>query len=398
MFGFTNFYGFFSGFTFRSLSRYSYYDNAVQSSPTETSDPLSGSRVEDRQPAITETAPSTDESTQPKDTIELSNTSPDAPVKDAPVVYTPETVAGNAPQTPTPSAEEPSEDPNGGLTAVETSTKAKFNLNMIFNLSEFEQTLATFAEDAEDGQVNIADYTELNIGLHSDLKMKVHQRELYKVEEGMEGAPSELRYREKGRFTGLGAALLKSRDFEAGLFYKESLKTRFNLTQSYEDGFLRVSRKMSLKYTQDFRFSLRSLNLYNTQAGALDQSGNLSNYLSSAEALVDSPQTSGDLLNRFFETVQGYLDGAEEQLVGKIESFFDSMADQMGLDSSIFETARDTLVSSIESFFDRVDSAVGSATARYIPSSEQPELPAPQVIPDPAQPELQEEAVAAAEA
>ena len=395
MFGSINIFGFLSGYTFNSSSRSSLntkYDD-------QPLDILSKTQVQDKPSLPAETTAPVEENTPPQDTIELSNTVPETEAKEAPVVYTPEMIAENAPETPAPAAEDPPDEPESGMTAIKSKINAQFNMNMIFSLSQFEQTLATFAEDAEDGKVNTASYSDMNIGLHTDLRANAHIRETFKVEEGMEGAPSELRYREKGRFSSLGAALVKSRGFEAGMFYKESLKTKFRLKQSYDDGFLRVSRKMSLKYTQDFRLNLRSLEMYNTQAQKLDQSGNLNSYLNSAEALVDSPQSSGDLINQFFDTVNGYLDGAEEQLIGKIESFFDSMASELGLANDFLDTARETMINGVESFFDRVQTAVGSVTDRYITASEEPDLPEP--LPEvfaPDTPEIEQEAVALAEA
>ncbi|MEE9554913.1 MAG: hypothetical protein V3W18_11500 [candidate division Zixibacteria bacterium] len=395
MFGTYNIFSFFSGFTFSSLSRLShnsrYYDQ-----PTSL---LTNNQV-DQQPSLpTEIVPPIEEETPPQDTIELSNTEPKTPTEESPVVYTPEMIEQNALETPAPVVEETPDEPANSLVAIKTKINAQFNMNMIFDLSAFEQTLMTFAEDAEDGQVNIASYTDLNIGLHTDLHARAHIRETFQVEEGMEGASSELKYKEKGRFSSLGAALLKSRGLEAGMFYKESLKTKFRLRQSYDDGFLRVSRKMALKYSQDFRLNLRSINMYNTQAETLDQSGNLDNYLTSAEALVDSPQSSSNLINQFFETVEGYLDGAEDQLIDKIESFFDTMASELGMDSGILASSREALIGSVESFFDRVETAVSSVTARYIPNSDEPELPEPPPeVSAPVEPDIQQEMMATAEA
>ncbi len=394
MIGATNLFSFLSRFTFSSLSRLS-HDSRYYDQPTSL---LSNKQVNEQQSLPAETTAPIEEETPPQDTIELSNTDPKTPTDESPVVYTPEIIAENAPEAPATAVDEIPEEPESGMVAIKTKINAQFNMNMIFDLSAFEQTIMTFAEDAADGQVDIMSYTDLNIGLHTDLHARAHIRETFQVEEGMEGASSELKYREKGRFSSMGAALLKSRGFEAGMFYKESLKTKFRLHQEYKDGFLRVSRKMALKYTQDFRLNLRSMNMYNTQAETLDQSGNLDNYLTSAEAIIDSPQLSGNLINQFFEAVEGYLDGAEDQLIAKIESFFDSMASELGVGSGLLESSREILIDSVESFFDRVETAVSAVTARYMPDSVEVEFAEPpQEIPDPIEPELQQETMATVE-
>jgi len=400
MFGMNNLFSFFSGFTFRSLSRFSFHSTDTKPASTETPTTLSGSQV-DTQPAAKPDATAAPEVVEPpKDTIELSQPQPDAPVDQPPATYSPDTIAQKTPADETPApAEQPDqpevvEEPSNDPVLVASRTRAKFNLNMIFNLSQFEQTVSAFAEDAQDGQVNIADYTDLNIGLHTKLKMKVSQKEYYQLAEGTEGTPAELKYRERGRLFGLSSALLKSRGFEAAAFYRESMRASYKMNQEFEDGFLRVSRKLAMRYTQDFHLNLRSMNLYNTQAQAMDQTGDLNNYLNSTEALVDSQQASGDLLNQFFDTVQGYLDGAEEQLIDKVNNFFDAMAGEMGLDSSMFDIARDTMISSIEGFFGRIDSAVSNVTAKYMPQPEAPvEIPPP---PDTPAPELEQATEAAA--
>lgn len=391
MIGTSSLFSFISGFTFSSLSRLSHNSRYHE----QPSSPLTNTQVNQQPSLPTGPVAPIEEETPPQDTIELSNTDPKTLAEETSVVYTPEIIAENAPETTATAVDEIPDELQSGLVAIKTKMNAQFNMNMIFDLSAFEQTLMTFAEDAEDGQVDIMSYTDLNIGLHTDLHARAHIRETFLVEEGMEGASSDLKYREKGRFTSMGAALLKSRGFEAGMFYKESLKTKFRLHQEYNDGFLRVSRKMALKYTQDFRLNLRSMNMYNTQAETLDQSGNLDNYLTSAEAIIDSPQSSGNLINQFFEAVEGYLGGAEDQLIDKIENFFDSMASELGIGSGLLESSREALIDSVESFFDRVETAVSAVTARYVPDSDEVELAEPpQEIPEPMEPELQQETMA----
>jgi hypothetical protein len=128
------------------------------------------------------------------------------------------------------------------------------------------------------------------------------------------------------------------------------------------------------------------MNQFNSQAETLDQTGELQPYLNTTEALVDSPQTSGELIGQFFDTVGSYLDGAEGKLLEKINGFFDKLASEMGIDSSLLSGAKETLVSNITGFFDRVDQAISSVQASYIPQQPQPEVIAP--LPDtPANPE-----------
>lgn len=337
---------------------------------------------------------------KPTDKIEISPTNSDQ-TQTAKATYTPEIVKANAEEaglttTPattekTPAEETPAAEPEVQNKLVSSKSMAKLNLKMAFSMSDFQSVVTAFAEDAKDGQIDTTTYSNLNIGLHTELDAKAIIKEKYQSADGQDLAGQALNGREKLKYDNLEASLAKSRGFEAASFYRESLRTNFRIHQNYRDGFLNVARKLSMRYTQDFGMNLRTMSQFNSQAESLDQTGQLQSYLGSAEALVDSPQTSGELINKFFETVESYLDGAEDKLIEKINAFFDNLASEMGIDSEILNAAKETMVSSISNFFDQVEQAINLVQSRYIAPQPEPAVitpsPNPITVPTP-KPEL----------
>ncbi len=371
MFGYVNLFSFFSRYTFHSLSRYNFSPAGEYQSPGLT-DRGSPDAIEDQASGLIRAVQPAGELEAPVDSIELSNDNPDIASGQPPVIYSPEMiVADSSPEESEIQPENEAAETGNDTLLARIKSQARLNLNMIFNLAEFTQTVAAFAEDAEDGEINAVTYSDLTIGLHADLKAKAFIKEDYRVVEG-EPLPTA-HSKQWSRFNRLEATLMRSRGFEAAAFYRESLNTSQKLRQTYSNGFLRVARKLSMRYTQDFQLNLRALNLYNNQAQSLDQTGDIGAYLGNVETLADSPDTPGDLIGQFFETVQSYLDGAEDKLIEKIDTFFENLAAGMGVDTSFLDGARESLISSIDSFFDRVDQAVGSIESRYIESPEEPE-------------------------
>ncbi len=373
MFGYVNLFSFFSRYTFHNLSRYNFSPAGDYRSPGLT-DGASPDAIEDRASGQTEAVQPVGELETPVDSIELSNDIPEIASGQPPATYSPKMILADSPpeESEIQPENEAAESGNDTLLA-RIKSQARLNLDMIFNLAEFTQTVAAFAEDAEDGEINAISYSDLSISLHTDLKAKAFIKEDYRVVEG-EPLPTA-HSKQWSRFNQLEATLMRSRGFEAAAFYRESLNTSQKLRQTYSNGFLRVARKLSMRYTQDFQLNLRALNLYNDQAQVLDQTDDIEAYLGNVEIMADSPDTPGDLIGDFFETVQSYLDGAEDKLIEKIDTFFENLAAEMGVDSSLLDNARETMLSSINNFFDEVDNAVGSVKSNYITAPEEPELP-----------------------
>jgi len=275
----------------------------------------------------------------------------------------------------------PADESQVQQTPVEKKWLSLIDLNMRFNLVEFEKTLKGVLQDAEDGEIDEASLTKIALGLHVDLKARARVDEVYQSAETADAQINEIA-RTKIRARQALRAMVQTRDFEARMFYKESLKSSSTMKRQAVDGFLRVSRKLTMRYSQDFSLRLSSLRLFNSQAQALDQSGDAGAYVNSTENLVDNPQTSGDLIGKFFEAVQGYLDNSKSMISEKIDQFFNNLADELGLDDQLLQGVRDSLLANVNAFFDRVDSAMAAVTDKYVLPTPAPEPAAP--LPEPA--------------
>lgn len=331
--------------------------------------------------------------TVPKDRIELSNAKTPTPKIATPVTYSPEKAKTSKDKAESKDKEQTTDEAQPQNQLLKTKAMAKLDLKMAFSLSDFQQLVTAVAEDAQDGELDTATYSNLNLGFRADLNAQALVKETYKTVEGQDGVTDAQNYKDKVKYNNFETSMVKSRGFEAASFYRESLNSSFKIKQTNRDGFMQVARKLSVRYTQDFALNMQTMGQFNSQAKALDQSGNLQSYLGSTETLVDSPQSSADLIGQFFDTVGTYLDGAEEKLIDKIDGFMSSLASEMGIDSSFLSGAKDSMVSNIRSFFDRVDQAISTVQTNYIPQQPQPETIAP-----PQNPELSPELVGISEA
>ncbi|UCE66567.1 MAG: hypothetical protein JSU85_00710 [Candidatus Zixiibacteriota bacterium] len=381
MFAYFNIFDFFSRYTFRGS--YSSFGNSYQPDINQTPSQISTDLVPTQVPETEQPAPVEE---TPLDTIEISGETPETAEENP--VYTPEDIvpAEDTPEEVVPTNEEPTGPvaPHDNGLVSQVKSWAKLNLSMIFNLAEFDAVVGSFAEDAEDGQIDTISYTDLSIGLHAELEARARVKEMYRDMEGPGGPLQYFRANQRLKSSEFEAAMMRTRGFEADMFYRDSLKTSYKIRESYRNGFLKVSRKLHVRYTQDFGLNLRALNLFNGQAEALNQAGNLDSYLGNTETLVDSPTASGALLESFFDTVQRYLDGAEDKFLEKINFFFENLASEMGVETSSLQGAQEILTASIGEFFDRVDGSIELTRNRYLPPSEEP--PAPELPENPEEP------------
>jgi len=254
--------------------------------------------------------------------------------------------------------------------SVEKKFLNMVDLNMDFNLVEFENALTNLIEDAEDGQVEISSYSNVSVGLHVDFKAKALMEEIYKGSEA-ENRPEMINsLNVKSAFDRAMAMMMKSREFEAEMFYRESSRSHYIMNSEYADGFIRISRKLAMQYTQDLSFNFRSLNLYNSQANQLTETGEAGDYIQQTEALVDNPQTNGELIGQFFDAVQGLIDNAEDKIIEKINTFFDNLTAQMGTEPGFLDQTRNSVIDGAKAFFSEVDRAINGLQLKYSENSQ----------------------------
>ena len=261
---------------------------------------------------------------------------------------------------------QPSDQSQPETRLVEQKFKNMVKLNLDFNLADFEMAITNLIEKAEEKQVETITLNEIKLGLHVDLKAKAKLEEKYEVTGESDRSHGLIAARTKTRSKSALGVMVRARAFEANMFYRESLRSSYSMKEKYSDGFIRVSRKLAMHYTQDLSFNFKSLSMFNTQAEELDNTDNLEGYINNTEALVDSPQIPGELIGKFFDVVQGYIEKAEAKTIGKINAFYDSVAEQMGIDPGQLNHTKESLINTVTAFFDEVEQAIDSVQHKYV--------------------------------
>jgi len=291
-------------------------------------------------------------------------------------IYTPDSLLKALFNQPAPPQDSDQSQNQTEIVKAEKKWINRVDLNLNFSLTEFEHTIASLVNDAEDGEFDSATLSNLNIGLHADLRAKAKMLETVETsanENEANGAQGVETISIKTRQKQALAIKMQARNFEAEMFSKESEATRLKIREEYGDGFMRVSRKLAMRYTQDFSFNFKSLNLYNSQAAELENTGDIESYVSSTESLVDNQQVTGELIGQFFGVVDEYLSSAEDKIIDKINTFFDNLSQQLGIDSEYLDASRETLVDQVSVFFDKVEQATSSVMDKYINAGQTPE-------------------------
>ena len=69
---------------------------------------------------------------------------------------------------------------------------------------------------------------------------------------------------------------------------------------------------------------------------------------------------SNDVMDSFLDSVDAYLGDSEENLLEKIDQFFDKAGSELGLSSDAIAQAKEQLSSRVENFFDKVESSISA--------------------------------------
>lgn len=169
---------------------------------------------------------------------------------------------------------------------------------------------------------------------------------------------------------------IQNRQFAVRAFHREATDIMKSLKVTEQDGYRQTVNKFAYRFTMDSQLSFSFLERFNVQTREVTDQipESLSDYVTSAGNVADKATT--DMMVAFFDAVDAYLNGAEEQIVDKVNQFFDMAAEELGLSGALVDQARDHLLGTIESFFNRVDNALADLESRFVPSDlVQPTLP-----------------------
>ncbi|MEK7775357.1 MAG: hypothetical protein AAB305_05685 [Candidatus Zixiibacteriota bacterium] len=257
-------------------------------------------------------------------------------------------------------------------------SRLDYMMNLRFNLGAFTQA----AEKASEGDNQaLEELVVAGFGLRADLKFKGHQEISTNMPD--EEAAMNFNSRNESRLmtTARMAALVASgnRAYALSAFYKEAESVRRTMNVSEHNGHRQAVSSFAARYSLDSRFSFAFLQRFNTQTrDVVEKTPNqIGNYLSAATGLAG--QSSPQLMATFFDAVDTYLGDAEKQITAKAEEFFTMAAAEMGLSGEIVDTAKNQLIDRIEGFFNRVENALDLVESKFVPSPSE----APTAVPQP---------------
>lgn len=308
---------------------------APASSTIETgsqSPAISSSEQVQPDPAALAQTPTTSQTGEPQDTLELSTPS---------------------------STELQTTDPAGQTIPGATSatydrefSHLRYSLDLNFNAEALQRTIhqlsAIQTEDGISASETLEILSALNVGLGINFQVEgirvSEQAELT----GSAGAEKA------GRYQSQAAA----NQYENLL--KQASRTNQKLPSGNRFGYQLAVNSFALRYSSDAQFSFTHFSRFNTQVTILGEtdSAALDSLTSSAGDLAKF--ASNDLMEAFLDSVDAYLGESEANLLEKIDQFFNTAEAELSLSPEAIAQAKEQLGSTVENFFDKVESSISA--------------------------------------
>lgn len=154
-------------------------------------------------------------------------------------------------------------------------------------------------------------------------------------------------------------------DFSLRGFFKENMRVRESLSVRQHGEHRITTRKFEMRYKFDSTFNIQHMSTFNAQTEkmAAGDEGTLSSFLTQAGNVAETGSTQ--MMARFFDTVEGYLDHAEDQMLASANAFLNAAAGEMGKGFASMGI-KELITSRIESFFDAVDNAVTALKTMFM--------------------------------
>lgn len=275
---------------------------------------------------------------------------------------------------------QPSLQPDGTY-FFQRRSKLDYKLDLRFDLQAISQTV----EQLSEGDLKAAETLFAGgFGLEAAMKFSGKQITETNMTDNEANPVTQMQERSFMKSRLSQQLAIQNRQFALQAFHRESTDVMKSLKVTNHDGYQRTVNKFTYRFKMDSQLSFAFLDRFNvqTQGVAEQMPESLGGYLNSAGNIVEKAST--EMIGSFFDAVDAYLDGAEEQILEKVNQFFDMAAEQLGMSGALVDQAREQLVETVESFFDRVDTALESVESFFVPTDlEQPTLPIgePEVIP-----------------
>jgi hypothetical protein len=259
---------------------------------------------------------------------------------------------------------------------VRLRQRLDYGLHLRFDLESIRGTLAQLAEG--DSEV-VGELSAARLGLSADLRIRGTERMVVRAQEA-ESDDSEvarLHGRSIARQRRMAFYRAQGSDVDLKAFFREAVRVRESIKVADHDGHVRAVRKFALRYRFDSRISIQTLQRFNDQTGqmAAADSDDVGAYLSRAGGLAE--KGSAEMLTAFFDTVESYLDHAEQELLARADEF-SRLAQEYGGQGAV-ELASGIghdMEISIRDFFRVVDEALAGLECSYVGEElQQPLMP-----------------------
>ncbi|MBU8934952.1 MAG: hypothetical protein KOO62_13280 [candidate division Zixibacteria bacterium] len=278
-------------------------------------------------------------------------------------------------------SETPAVIPDGTYTFMRNA-HLEYKLDLEFDLAAISRTARYLSGGDTTG---VDQLFAGGFGLSADFALKgfeISKSNLPDAEEGAGNLQARGMSHAASRQAGMFQA--NSRDFALESFFREATNQQRSQNVLVRDGYRRSVNKFAFRFKMDSQFSFANLQRFNVQTRnvAEQMPDSLGKYISTAGDVAQGG--TNDMMATFFDSVDAYLNQAEEQLLAKTVGAFEQAAEELGFTGAMVDVARDHLTDSIESFFGRVDTAMSDIRSQFAPGTiPQPEIPTQEPLPMP---------------
>lgn len=292
------------------------------------------------------------------------------PVADeAPVVkVTDDNAESSNPELPQVS-EETEEVPES---ATPASISMRSNLDIRMKLQFSMRSIIQMAQRIENGETtSTEELKQASFGLKADFRARGMTRTEVRggdeVEQGHghHGDVSRFRSKTKLSLRRAGGYQAQGADFNLRGFFKENMRVRDSLKIEQHGDHQIATHKFEMRYKFDSTFNIEHMNTFNAQTEKMAESdeGKLQSFLTQAGNVAETGTT--EMMASFFDTVDGYLKNAEDQMLASANAFLNAAAGEMG-EGFASMGIKELITSRIESFFDAVETAVTSLKTMFM--------------------------------
>ncbi|MBN4056775.1 hypothetical protein JYU19_00535 [bacterium AH-315-J21] len=254
-------------------------------------------------------------------------------------------------------------EPAESATYSNSFTNLRYKLKLEFNMQAIEQTVQQLSvrQDSESTTTDESFERLFSGGFNFSADLKISGTSVQ--------ASGTNISRTDNTTTSNGLAIGKYRHAEkiehGRDLQRSAARTKRELPEDARGQYQVAVNRFSLRYKTDAQFSVNHFSRFQSQVERLagENPESVGQYSDQAGLLAQS--ASGDVVGQFFDTVDSYMSNKEANLVENAERFFDLAAESLGLSPEAAQAAKTTVTGRIESFFDSVENNLDTLKAKF---------------------------------